>query len=612
MPKILFAYFLFTSFLLGQSELNNRFNLAKEYEGNRSLEKASQIYLELYNQDKNNPQFFDALFNVNERMQNYNICISLLDEKLVRYSNDINSLGKMGGILIKMGEREKAFQVWNKSLLIESPNAINFRIIADYMIQNRAYDEAIDVLKAGREKGNNDDMFSRDIAHLYAVTMRFSESAKEYCDFILKDPNRLNFVASQVQSYLNNESANEQFTSTVKDYYKEHKKVQVVQFLIHILTYSGYYSEAFEYVKDFDQMTDNNGEKLLQFAEEASASKSYSVAAKAYKYIIDEINNISLLPQAYLGYVRSQEYSMQLQSNKITSWEYSSKTDASGLDQARKLIEDYLHVESLFKRADISNEIFYRVGSLYKEKLKDNELAMEYFNYSINKIENSKYSLLAKEKIGNIFIEKGELAKAKDVFSLLVNSPQDRGEITNRQKLSLGKIYYWEYNFPKAIKLLNEVVDDRSDDIANDAIELSILLTAGQKDSVNLAKLAEADYDFEKSDFQSALSIYKALFESEGLFLLNSYAGIKYCESLLMMNDEITALEALGNISDNIEGLFADKALFLLAQTFQYSLLDYKSAAKTYEKILDKFPSSIYLDQARDNLLYLTSKESNN
>lgn len=612
MIKPFFTYILFLSLLFGQTELNNKFNLAREFESKQDLEKASMIYLELYEQNKNNPQFFDALFRINERMKNYEFCLGLLNEKLTGHPNDINSIGKIGSVYIKMGAREKAFEIWENSLSIKSPNALNYRIIADYMIQNRAYDEAIEVLKSGREQGGPDDMFSRDIAHLYSVTMRYNESAEEYCNFLIKAPNQLHFVNSRVQSYLKNELVGEQFLTTIRDFYEENKTVPIAQFLVHVLKYLGKYNEALEYIDDLDQKTNSNGEKFLQFAQQAFTAKSFHVAAKAYKYIIDEINNLNLLPASHLGYVRSQESAMQKLHSKKSDWQYSSIVDTSGFAQAEKLIKDYLHVESLFKRADISNEIFYHVGILYSDKLKKNELALKYFNASIKKIKNSKFSVLSNEKIGHILLRNGKLEKAKDVFTALVNSPQNRGETTSRQKLALGKIHFWESNFSKSLKLLNEVTDNRSDDIANDAIELILLLTAGQKDSVNLAKLATAGYDFVKREFESASNLYKELFETENVFLLNSYAGIRYSESLLMMNDTLKAIETLTNISDNSEGLFADKALFLLGQTYQFSLLDFDSSAKAYEKLLDKYPASIYLDRARESLLYITSKESNN
>ncbi|MCK5086168.1 MAG: tetratricopeptide repeat protein, partial [Melioribacteraceae bacterium] len=110
-----------------------------------------------------------------------------------------------------------------------------------------------------------------------------------------------------------------------------------------------------------------------------------------------------------------------------------------------------------------------------------------------------------------------------------------------------------------------------------------------------------------------AANIYKELGNNKNLILLGNVSIYKYAEMLIMMDDLPVAIEILNELSNTGElNIFEDKSLFLLANVYQYGILDFKTAISIYQKLLEKFPNSLYLDGSRENIISLKTKLSEN
>ena len=61
-------------------------------------------------------------------------------------------------------------------------------------------------------------------------------------------------------------------------------------------------------------------------------------------------------------------------------------------------------------------------------------------------------------------------------------------------------------------------------------------------------------------------------------------------------------------VEEGEKNIYADKALYLLGNIYQYGVGDSTKAVEIYEKLLAKFPASIYLDKARSEIIKLREK----
>lgn len=81
---------------------------------------------------------------------------------------------------------------------------------------------------------------------------------------------------------------------------------------------------------------------------------------------------------------------------------------------------------------------------------------------------------------------------------------------------------------------------------------------------------------------------------------------------MLVANDEYSsAVSALTVIAEEAEkNIYSDKALYLQGRIYQYGLKIPDKAIESYESLLIKFPRSLYLDEARQNIIELKKKIS--
>ncbi len=237
--------------------------------------------------------------------------------------------------------------------------------------------------------------------------------------------------------------------------------------------------------------------------------------------------------------------------------------------------------------------------------------AIEYYNKIIKESPISNFSIEAYSDLGNAAIADGDLDKAAKDFSAIVNNGRASVEQKNSAKYRLGQIDFYKCDFKAARNELAQVISNLKDDNANDAIELSLLLNTSINDSSNLSLFASAELFAEQKKFDEAAEKYKELASNKKAFMLQSLAQVRQAEMELALNNYDSSISLLNKISDeNEKNIYSDKALYLLGQIYEYGKVDNSKAVEVYEKLLAKFPNSLYLDKAREEIIKLRNKLS--
>ncbi len=142
-------------------------------------------------------------------------------------------------------------------------------------------------------------------------------------------------------------------------------------------------------------------------------------------------------------------------------------------------------------------------------------------------------------------------------------------------------------------------------------MELSLILNTAQYDSSNLKIFSSAELLADQDKFEQAAEKYSIIAQNQQAFTLNNIAQFKNAEMLLAMNKLDSAMTQFEKISDEgNQNIYADNALFLLGKIYEYGLNDAPKAVEIYEKLLAKFPNSLYLDDARAEIIKLKDKIS--
>jgi len=241
----------------------NQLRLAKSFEDRGELEEAEKIYYEVHNKQPQNYQLYQPLYKVLVSQKKYLKAIDLVKKQLSASKNKVALYGDLGSVYYLMGNEKMAFDAWNDALKLEPENPFAYRNIANYLIENRLIEKAIEVLKIGNELADDKTMFSYDIANLYSITMKYDEATKEYCRILAQKPTQINTIKNMILSYINANQAAGPTIKTVEEIYEEEGSTFYLHLLSDLYLKVGENSKALEAIEKYESETTRNGTAIF-------------------------------------------------------------------------------------------------------------------------------------------------------------------------------------------------------------------------------------------------------------------------------------------------------------------------------------------------------------
>ena len=588
-----------------------KFTLAESLERAGQYEEALKLFEELYFSEPSNTQYSNALHRVYLQLKNYAASIDLLGKRILEKPDDISLHGMLGSTYYIMGNEEKAYEVWDEALMRTPNNPMMYRIIANYAVERRAFEKAIELYERGKEISDDKVLFAYDLAQLYILTMQFSKAAEEYCTILDKEPMQRQVIEQMILSYSGKPDALEATIPVVEDW-SSRSNLSLSYLLARLLTEAKEFEEAFEVYGDIDEEQSNLGKDLYNFAELLSREKNYLMAGRVYGEIIDLYPNSSLIPMAKLGYAKSIEATLiENYRESLPLWKpyfHFIKYDSEKIDDVltafNEVVEIYANTEAAF-------EALLRIGLIQFYMQNDPLKASENFKIVISDGVNSKSAGDAFIELGNIALLNGNLDEAELYFSKLIEKTHSNNQLHNLAKFKLARVNLFNQNFDESNNQLAAILHNLKDDNANDAIELSLVLNTTMNDSSNLAHFAEAEFFTEQKKFSEGANKYSLIYQNPQAFVLHSITKLRHAEMMLAEDDFDEAIKLFKNIAEEGEkNIYADKALYLLGKTYHLGLGNREKALEVYERLLIEFPNSLYIDEARNEILLIRNKLS--
>jgi tetratricopeptide (TPR) repeat protein len=594
-----------------QGNLQNKFMLAQSYEQMGELKRATEVYEEVYNAQPDNYQFFFSLNKIYIQTKEYDKSIRITEARLKSQPNDYNIVGMLGVTLYLKGEEKKAFQIWDDALERANGNQNVFRIFSNYAIELRTFDKAIEILVKGKNASSNKTIYSYDLANLYSLRMQYEEAINEYCFLIDSDPNQIKQIEGRVYPLL---ARPEALPIIIEALEKKNPGINTnyAPLLLNAYLENGSYEKALKLNIDLDKKLNKNGSEIYNLAQRFYSLKQYSFASTAFEYLLNNYPSAPYISQIKLGFAKTFEASLEEKiRNELALWKPFSSSKIVLKSDFEKNIDAYKEIIKSYPNSEVAAEAYYRIGVIYEKRLVEIEKAKESYSFISQHYKMSSLYSLACESIARIGLIQNEIGAAKEHLEIIINFPRSQPAEKNLAKFRKAELLYFTGEFEEARALVSEVVGSFKDNIANDALELSILLNTSMNDSVLLTKFAEAELLIFKKKFSEAITILEDIEKNEEAIFLRNYASITKMECEIALDNYPTALK-IGEIIVSQENLnlFGDKALFLSAQIYQFGIGSNKQAIDLYEQLLVKFPNSLYLDKAREEINHLRKKIS--
>lgn len=565
---------------------NHQFRVAQRYQRSNQHENALRILKALYNDNVGSVKYYRALLETYLKMNMMEEAKQLIEQQKAKDTKNPRYEIDYGDVLYKSGEKERAKQTWDLAIQKYSANVGVYSILANVLASNRLYDDAIEVYAAAYEKHPDKHYLLKNIADFQARRLQYYDALTNYIEYIRNDSRNYQTVIRQVLSF---KVEGLQIDSLIYVLNFESQR-QPVMAEINILAAKFYqkYQRYADALRIYQQLENHKsqGRYLIEFGQSVQSDSLYDLALEAYNIVIDRFPGSNQVLPAYLGAARCN-LEIARRENEQT--------------YAREAVDMINQVRQKYPTHSQVAELSLLEGDIYRQFFFDIDRAIRiYLSVAQRYQKNDNLRDKANLSAGESYIIHGDLANAEATLKR-ISSPNFKA----RALFYLAKIKFYQADYEGTKSYLDQIIQSQglSGRIANDALDMQTILTNEGEAPEALKYYAEADWllmQQKKSEavgrMQSAIDKVppphfrmRIIFEAARL---SSDLG-KYPEALEYCNQVI---------QDKELQLYADEALYIMANIVEYRLNDLPQAYKLYDQLLAEFPESQFGVSARERL----------
>lgn len=572
------SFFLFAELSAQEQRLAYRYYLSGEYE------IAASIYETLHKENPNNTSYSNYLIKCYQGLEQFDKALAFIDAQLDQFPSQRHLLVEIGYNYQLQHQLENAKIYYNRALQEENISNSSAYLIGKTFQDNHLLDYAIITFKKAMEL-NPRANFNFQLAFIYGEKGDLENMFKSYLDLIDTNENYLPSVQNYIGQFITDDSQNESNILLKQSLLKrsQNQPKDVWNILL-----SWMYAQQKDYLKAFIQekalhkRNPESLERMVNLGEITFENKAFSIANQVFDYVLKQTENIDFELAAKL-------YKLEIDRN----------TDVSN-ELIQKQFEDLLD-EYGFSSATL------RIQSVYAE----------FLAYDLNQIEEAvallkktlEYNLsdfeegLIKTILGDIYVYDGKFSTAL-IYYTQVQKKLKNDELGQEARFKIAQTSYYKGDFDWAQTQLNVLKKSTSQLIANDALDLNLLITDNAtRDStkVALTQYAKAELLAFQNKNKEALQILTRILEEFNDHSIADEALFKQAELFEKEKQYGKAEQAyLSLIALNPQDILADDAHYKLGLLYEERLENPEKAQEYYEKIIYNYPSSIYLVNARN------------
>ncbi len=349
--------------------------------------------------------------------------------------------------------------------------------------------------------------------------------------------------------------------------------------------------KAFLQAKALDKRMKYDGSNVYELAFMAKQNKDYVNAAKMFEYMAKEYPKNPEYPSVRRQLISCKEeaikntYPIDIQDIKLLIAEYD------------KLLEEFGYNQRTL-------EVLKSKANLLAFFLDEKEAAIEVLQKAI-KLSTGDLNFMSRCKLdlGDIQILKGDFWEATLTYQQVEKAEKDN-PIGYDAKLRNAKLNYFKGDFELAEDILDILKKATTREIANDAMELSLLIRDNTgEDSTETAMKCYAAAElliFQNKYTQAIDSLTKLITKYNKSGLVDEAYYKRAITSLKLNNTEAAVADLKLIVEQFPTDVLGDDATYLLAITTEEKLKDKEKAMHLYESILKNYPGSIYVVESRN------------
>jgi len=571
-----------------QAQTNEK--LAAQYLANGEADKAVILLEQIYLKDLSNEQNYRSYVNSLLQIKQFEKAEKVIKKRPKKFYPQAIYHFDLGNLFLKQGENNKAAKEFERSITAVDDNiAYATQLIANFFEINEL-DFIKKLIANERLKNNDPSLFYNELSKVNFIQNNKSAIIEEQLDFV-----QAGLISIQ------------QAQNAFSDYLTEQNELKLLRNVLlkksQLNPNFGFYNELLAWVyiqlKDYeagltqnialDRIRRDEGETILNYAAICKENEAFDVAIKAYQYIITQGIDNEYLAIAKLNLLLTQKA-------KAISLNQTTQT----LIALKPLFENYIQLNDGGNNAAVARKAY---GELLAYYLQEPNLATSVLEKIIeDQIGKPNFINECKLVLGDVYLMTGEIWESALLYGQVDKANKDE-PIGQLAKFKNAQLAYYTSEFEWAKSQLDILKSSTSQLIANDAINLSLIIA----DNTNLDSTSDALSLYAKADLLIIQQKYKqANLVLDSINLL--YPGHELADDVLWtksqidlkLSDTTAAVQKLTQlVAMDIEGLWADDALFCLANTYDTLLHDRKKGMEYLQRLIVEMPGSLYALAAR-------------
>lgn len=589
--KLLIFLFLFTQSLVAQKA-----DLAYSYFKDGEYEKAIMLYKPLHERNPIRKDYFKNLLTSYQQIEKYNSANELVRKQIERFPNQVYLNIEIGYNYELQGETEKANEYYEKTLDYVKTNPHYAFSIGQTFKKNHLLDYA---LKAYQIAKTNNPELNTGIseAQIYGEKGDLEKMFDSYLNLIEKDEKYYSSIQRYIATFITEDNKNETnilFRNLLLKRAQNNPNDSWNILLSWLFMQQKEYNKAFVQEKSLFRRNPENLDRIIEVGLVSFENNDFETSQKVFNFLLKNTQNSEII-------LHSQIYLLQIDNELATT-----KKEFDNIDKKyQNLFENYGK-----NNATVNLQIAYAkfLSFTYNQPKKAIQILNEALPMANSKFQKGSIQI----KLADILVYTNQFNQALLLYSQ-VQTELKNSILAQTARFKVAQTSYFKGDFKWAQTQLKVLKSSTSQLIANDALELNLLITNNiENDSIHDALKGYAIADllaFQNKNTQAidTLSVVLTKFKGQPI---EDEALFKQAK-LYINTKNYTQAESnyLKIIEINQERILMDDAYFYLAELYANQLNNSEKAKKMYQKIIFEFPSSIYLVEARKKYRKLRGDE---
>ena len=586
--KLICVCLLLPLIALGQKNQNAQ--LAHEFLKNGHYIKASELYSDLYNTHKSTNYYqglIECYFSLNQIDE-----AEKLVKKHTKKDNNASILVDFAHVYSLKNEEKKAKKKFNELFKLLESNPQFTISTANKLTKYNYLEEAIKAYEIALQDPSKSS-YRFKLARIYGQLNNLEMMYENYLEVVISNKAYLKNVKTMLSRTVSKDSENENnllLKSILLKKVQQSNHQNISELLTWLFVQEKNFGAALDQEKAMDQKWDLNQKKVFELANICRKNKAFDIALQCYKYIIE------IGPES--------RYFLDAQLSLLTvNKELLESDPTSSKEKWLQLENKYIESLNSIGKTSYTILLIRDLAALQAFKLHDIKKASTTIQEALN-ISSASPEDLAECKLifADILLLQNEIWDAILTYSQ-VDKAYKHDVLGHEAKFRRAKISYYQGDFNWAQAQLDVLKKSTSKLIANNAMELSLLI----QDNLNLDTTTVTMEIFSRADlliYQNELDEAYATLDS----IVIDYQGHSLVDEALFRQYNIKLKkgkkEDASELLDQIINFFsfdilADDAKFAQAQLQENYFKNIDRASELYQDIISNHQDSFFLSESR-------------